>query len=229
MKVKVVVQRVRLGAEQHRVIRPARPLNNAALHDHGLEGYNVYVDREDGRRVGTLWLLAARSPRSLVYLPLRATPPPPGIGDDWAPEHPLDLVLAHHSLQFRPSHWKRVRQRITAGNAPRELRTAGVPDRDLLSDEEIDYSALHHRDNRDVLRQHRYAETLFVTGSTAAFREAASHFFAVAKEGPPAVAGNSLYLPVGSNHHVCSQFSWPRSASRENREIHVEYCPRWTR
>ncbi|WP_174567381.1 hypothetical protein, partial [Actinomadura kijaniata] len=217
-----------LGAERHRVIRPAKPLNNAALHDHGFNHYDMYVDRADGRRAGTLWLLAARSPRSMVYLPMRATPHPPDIGCDWFPEGPLDLVLLHHSLQFPPSRWKRVRERITRANTPRELRTAGVPDSDLPTDEEVNYPAFSYQENRDVLRQHRYAETLFLTGSAAAFREAARHFFAVAKHGPPAAARDSLYLSVGCNYHVCRQFYWPHIDPRGNREIHFAYCPTWT-
>ncbi len=227
LRVKIIVQRVRLGAERYRVIRPATPLRNAALHNH--EDYHMFVDRVDGRRVGALWLLAARSPRSLVYLPMRTTPCPPGIGDDWCLDRPLDLVLSHHSLQFPPSRWKRVRERMTAGNAAREVQTAGVPDRDLPADEEIDYQALNYRDNRDVLHQRLHAETLFLTGSAAAFREPARHFFAVAEEGPPAAAGDSIYLPGGCNYHVCRNFYWPHLDYRGNQEIYVEYCPRWTR
>ena len=230
MRIKITVQRVSLGAEQYRVVRPATPLNNAALHAHRDDVYDMYVDRVDGQRLGTLWLLAARSRRSLVYLPMRATPPPPGIGvDDHFPERPLDLVLVHHSLQFPPSRWKRIRERITAGNASRRLQTAAVPDSDLPTDEEIDHPARNHQEHRDVLHQRLHAETLFLTGSTAAFREQARHFFALAKEGPPAAAGNSLYLLGGCNYHVCRGFDWTYREPRGSCRVHVEYCPRWTR
>lgn len=228
MRVKIIVQRVRLDAERYRVIRPAKPLRNAALHDHDRH-FSMLVDRADGRRVGALWLLAARSPRSLVYLPMRATPCPPDIGDEDYPNAPLDLVLAHHSVQFPPSRWKRVRERITAGNAPREVRTAGAPDSDLPADEEINYRVLNFRDNRDVLLQRLHAETLFLIGSTAAFRQSARHFFTVAREGPPAAARSSVYLQGACNYHFCQNFYWPHLDSRGNRDIHIEYCPRWSR
>ncbi|MGY5133096.1 hypothetical protein ACWGJW_11935 [Streptomyces nigrescens] len=146
---------MRLGSEEFRVIRPAAPLNNGALYETG-HRYELYVDRVDGRRIGTLWLLAARSPRSLVYLPMRASPTAPGTG--WRDEKPLDLVLAHRSLQFRPSRWKRLRDRITAGNAPRELRTAGVPESDVLPDQEVDHALLSRQRNGDLLRQRVHAE-----------------------------------------------------------------------
>jgi hypothetical protein len=230
-RVKITTQQVRLGAEEFRVIRPAAPLHNGALYDTA-HHYDIYVDRTDSQRIGALWLLAARSPRSLVYLPMRATPSAPGVNVNWhkqqCPDRPLDLVLSHHSLQFPPSHWKQIRQKITAGNAARVPRTAQVPNTDLPSDKDIDHRAINRRDNRDVLRQRVHAETLFLTGSTSAFRESARHFFAVAQEGPPAAAGPT-YIPGSCNYHVCRQLYWPNLDVREGQDIHIEYCPSWAK
>ncbi|HUR03177.1 MAG TPA: hypothetical protein VM347_11595 [Nonomuraea sp.] len=231
VQVKIAVHHVRLGAAEFRVIRPAKPLANGALYDTGSQ-YHMYADRADGRRIGALWLLAARSPRSLVYLPMRATPAAPGVNADWdkeerCPDRPLDLVLVHHSLQFPPSRWKQVRKRITAGSPPCEIGTASVPDSDLPADEEIDYRALNYQENKDTLHQRVHAETLFLTGSTAAFRQPARHFFAVAKEGPPAAA-TSLYISGGCNYHVCRLFYWPHLDPGGGQDIHLEYAPRWT-
>lgn len=227
LRVKVAVQRVRLGGEEFRVIRPVAPLNNAALYETD-QRYEIYVDRTDGRRMGTLWLLAARSPRSLVYLPMRATPTAPGTG--WRDEKPLDLVLTHRSLQFRQSRWKRLRQHIAAGNAPRELRTASVPESDVLPDQMIDQVAPSNRRHGDLLRPHLHAETLFLTGTTRAFRESARHLFAVTTEGPPAAA-TELYLPgPGCNYHVCRTFSARKGLHAHTREdFHVVFSPRWVR
>ncbi|MGW1616591.1 hypothetical protein ACWCQZ_45625 [Streptomyces sp. NPDC002285] len=100
-RVKIITQQVRLGAEEFRVIRPAVPLRSGALYDTA-HHYDIYVDRTDGQRIGALWLLAAQSPRSLVYLPMHATPAVPGVNVDWhkqqCPDRPLDMVLSHHSL-----------------------------------------------------------------------------------------------------------------------------------
>ncbi|MGW5445022.1 hypothetical protein [Streptomyces asiaticus] len=211
LRVKIAVQRVRLGGEEFRVIRPAAPVDNGALYATDRR-YEMYVDRADGRRIGALWLLAARSPRSLIYLPLRVTPTAPGIG--WRDERPLDLVLAHSSLQFRPSRWKRLRKRITAGNAPRGLQTASMPESDLQSD--------HAQRNAEPLRQHIHAETLFLTGTTRAFRESARHVFAVTNEGPPAAA-TQLYLPgPGCNYHTCRSLGLHAGG-----DFHMAYSPRW--
>jgi len=140
-KMKIAVQRVRVGGDEHRVISPAAPLRNGALYTngYGAHWYDMYVDRADGHRIALLWLLAARSPRSLVYLPMRRTPPAPDVDTDMSRpvtawhemSRPLDLVLAPRSVQFPPSRWKAVRERITAWNAPRELRTARIPAADL--------------------------------------------------------------------------------------------------
>ncbi|NUU21663.1 MAG: hypothetical protein HOV68_09140 [Streptomycetaceae bacterium] len=225
LRVKVAVQRVRVGTEEYRVISPARPLRNAVLNRAYNDGYDMYVDRTDGRRVGTLLLLAARSPRSLVYLPLRANPPVPGSGwDDH--ETPLDVVLAHRAVQFRASRWKRIRAVIRAGNTPRELRTAAVPERDLTVDGDIDWAV---SGDRYVLRQHVHAETLVLSGAGGGFREAAREIFALAAQGPRVAARHRIYLPGGCNYHVCRcLYAW--GDLRPDREqIHVEFQPRWAR
>lgn len=229
LRVRVVVQKVRLAGTKYRVIRPAEPLRNGALYRAGSH-YEMYVDRTDGRRIGTLWLLAARSPRSLVYLPMRATPPVPGIGVDG--ERPLDLVLAPRTAPLRPSRWKRIRACLRAANAARELHTAGVPERDL-PDLDADYVVPDDPKRADefLLRKDVYAETLLLTGGAAAFREGAKEIFAVTKYGPPAAA-TGLYIPGGCNYHVCRPvYDWDLDPQdiREWEQLHVEFCPRWTR
>ncbi|SDN24540.1 hypothetical protein SAMN04487981_104193 [Streptomyces sp. cf386] len=159
-------QHDRLG----RVIRPPRPLRNGALykaHSHD----EMHVDRTDGRRIGTLRLLAARSPRSLVYLPMR-TAPTVGVGEEDG--QPLDLVLALRTVQLRPSRWKRIREHLNTGNTVRELHTASVPERDL-PDLDADYIIPDNpkEANEFLLRKNICAETLLQTGGTAAFREGA--------------------------------------------------------
>ncbi|WP_405676076.1 hypothetical protein OG292_14200 [Streptomyces sp. NBC_01511] len=231
LRLKINVHKVRLGGEEYRVISPFGPLRNGALYRYGTNQYNMYVDRPDGRRIGALWLLAARSPRSLVYLPTRAPAKEFGgaYGDEWG-ETPLDLVLAHRAVQFRPSRWKELRARMRAGNAPREVRTASLPEGELPADTpEIEYAAPSDPANRNLLHQHVHAETLFLTGGAAAFRESAPHIFAVTKEGPPAAA-TELYLSGGCNYHVCrSLYHWPDLDARERDQIHVEFCPPWSR
>ncbi|MEU7897399.1 hypothetical protein AB0B45_31625 [Nonomuraea sp. NPDC049152] len=68
-----------------------------------------------------------------------------------------------------------------------------------------------------------HAETLFLTGSTAAFRQPV---FTVAKEGPP-TAATSLYIS-GACNYVCRLFYWPNLDPGGGQDIHLEYAPRWT-
>ncbi|MEW1841936.1 hypothetical protein AB0392_28675 [Nonomuraea angiospora] len=226
LRLKVAVQRGRLGGTDFRVIRPARPLKNGALYK-ARHWYEMYADRTDGRRIGTLMLLAARSPRSLIYLPMRTTPTTPGVG--WDNEKPLDLVLTHRAVQFRPSRWKQLRERINAGNAPRELRTASIPARDLLADHGLKTSARSDPKHSNLLHQAVYAETLFLTGGTTAFREAAQEIFAVSKDGPPH-AVMEHYVPGACNYHVCrSLYEWPDLEEHDWDQFHVEFCPQWAR
>ncbi|MEU9114294.1 hypothetical protein AB0D04_21535 [Streptomyces sp. NPDC048483] len=227
-RVKIAVQRVRLGGRDYRVIRPAGPLKNGALYRQD-DSYDMYVDRTDGRRIGTLFLLAARSPRSLVYLPMRNTATSPGA--DCGDERPLDLVLAHPEVQLRPSRWKQLRTRINAGNAPRELRTARVPERDLP---DLDAAFVFPDDPKeaDALspRRHVYADTLILTGHAVAFRDGAKEIFAVTRDGPPEAA-TKLYIPgPGCNYHVCRcVFDWDTPDGRGWEPLHAQFTPAWAR
>jgi len=225
LRAKVVIQRLRLGSDEYRVIRPARA-RNVALYAADGNHYELHVDRADGRQLGTLLMLAARSPRSLVYLPLRSNPDVPDIG--LPDEQPLDLVLVPRARQFRPAHWKRLRTRITAANAPRELRTASVPENDLTKDIASDRLP---SDGRYTLRQHLYAETLFLTGASGTFREAARHVFALAAHGPPLVAGyyGDDYYAWGCNYHHCSTlYDWDELPD-DWRQVHMAFHPTWAR
>ncbi|MDA2809859.1 hypothetical protein O4J56_04340 [Nocardiopsis sp. RSe5-2] len=225
---KIAVQKVRLAGREYRVIRPAGPLRNGALyttHRH----YEMYVDRADGRRIATLWLLAARSPRSLVYLPMRTSPPVSSVYQE--DEEQLDLVLAPRTVQLRPSRWKRIRERLNAGNAPRELRTASVPERDVPApgaDRVIPDDPKEA--GRFLLRREVLAGTLLLTGGSEAFREGAKEILAVAKDGPPHAATRH-YIPGACNYHVCRPiYDWDADDRWRHWEVlHVEYCPQWAR
>jgi hypothetical protein len=227
LRVKIVVQRVRLAGAEYRVIRPARPLKNGALYK-AAGHYHMYVDRTDGRRIGTLWLLAARSPRSLVYLPMRTAPTAPDIG--WENEQPLDLVLAPRTVQLRPSRWKRIRELLNRANAPREIRTASVPERDLPDPDPDRMIPDDPKEaNQFLLRKHVYAETLLLTGGTAAFREGAKDIFDVTKDGPPHAA-TGYHIPGACNYHVCRGiYDWDFPDTPHWEQLHVEFCPPWAR
>ncbi|MCF2527248.1 hypothetical protein LZ495_08480 [Yinghuangia sp. KLBMP8922] len=205
------------------MIRPVRT-KNVALYAAEGGNYGLCVDRADGRQLGTLLMLAARSPRSLVYLPLRSTPGVPGIGPP--DEQPLDLLLVPRAQQFRPAHWKALRARITAGNAPRELRTASVPESDLGKD----VACSRPPGERHTLRQHLHAETLFLTGSSGAFRKAARHVFALTADGPPIAAKyRDLYYAWGCNYHHCTNlYDWEELPD-DWRQIHLIFHPTWAR
>ncbi|MFI6288093.1 hypothetical protein ACIBCM_25670 [Streptomyces sp. NPDC051018] len=226
---KVTVQHVRVDGEPYRVISPAAPLGNGALLHHDSDNlYNLYVDRADGRRVGALWLLAARSPRSLVYLPMRATPTPPDTG--YQGERPIDLVIAHRAVQFRLSRWKRLRARLNTVHVPRSTQTARVPERDMPAEAlDADYRPPPDPEGRDLLDRRLHADTLFLTGTPAALRLAAADVFAVARDGPP-FAARGWYYTDGCNYHLCrTVYHWEDRHGHVDDLFHVSFCPTWTR
>lgn len=211
------IHRVRLGADEYRVLRPDRPARGGYLHDRW--SADMYVDREASQQLVAAWGLAARSPRSLVYVPMRGNPVPPGLPED--PAHPaaapLDLVLVHHRLQFPPSRWKAVRARLGAG----QPHTAKLPETDF-DDEAAQLHPLHGTDAfRDHLLFDRAADTLFVIGSTAAFRATTAAVHEL-------IAEETAFLRDDEGHHFCVELSsgpWHRRRTRGqvSAGLHIQY------
>ncbi|WP_307835263.1 hypothetical protein [Streptomyces adelaidensis] len=213
------VHKVRLGGEEVRVIRSAAPTRLALRDDR--RWLSMYADRAGAEQLVALWALAARSARSLVYLPMRANPAPDGIASDGEPVA-LDLVLVHHSPQFPTASWKDVRARLGVGRP----HTTATPDDDFPDETAIDYERWHHPTYRDHLGFTIAAHTLFVTGSPTAFREQGTALRALTDEAP-----SHLHRHPNATH-FCVELApgpWSRPQHRRNvpGNLHIQYAGAW--
>jgi hypothetical protein len=210
----VLVSTVALGGKRYRVVRPARPPAFAGLRE-GRLGAQFCVDKNSAAMFAMAWGLAARSPHTIVYLPLRAS----AAADpcDWG--RPLDLVLLHHSLAFPPSRWKDVRARLGAGSPHNvTLPTGTWPSRPAA-----DHHRMWHHGYRDHLRWSVAADTLVLTGSREAYELRAEQVRELAEDGP-------AHRAQEPETHCCTEIpmgAWPRYPRRRHdyAELHVQYCP----
>ncbi|MDN3022573.1 hypothetical protein [Streptomyces sp. S.PB5] len=218
MRLGITEHRVRLGAEEYRVLRTAG-LRRARCYDAG-RWVEVWVDRAAAAELAAAWLLAARSPRSLVHLPLRGRGERPRIGRPLPEPHQArDLLLVHHSRQFPTSRWKEVRGRLGHGS-PRtvEFRAADFPSGADRAGPESLHAGFHDR-----LRLTIAAGTLVLTGSALAFADVAADFLDLADTGPAEHRRRQ-----GNGGHACVELR-PSSGllDRSMPAMHVEYCPDW--
>lgn len=207
---------VRLGGDTnrrdtYRVIRPARPLTHAVLFDDAWS-FEMTVDKRTAVMLATAWALAARSPNSIVYLPMRGA----GATEYEHDGQRLDLVFLHHRLGFPPARWKEVRARLGAG-AP---HTVTVPAGSLPGIETAEHRRALHRGFRDHLLYEVAADTLFVTGSRSAYDRQAEDIREFVEQGPAELARNP-------GAHVCAEILLGRLWSRQRRNppvyLHVHY------
>jgi hypothetical protein len=141
LRVPLRVHHVSATTRLRRVLVPASPLAGthltALLWQHAGA---LFTSRGEVVRLGALFRLAAVSPHSAVFLPLRDDPPPAGsFAESWGSQSGLaDLVVHRQDVPLRPSAWPSVRGRLRRGvphtalaPAPRELHATGcrVPDR----------------------------------------------------------------------------------------------------
>jgi hypothetical protein len=224
VRLPVTVHRGRVDGREFRVLRPAPVPPHALVVDHSWH-LDICLDAAAAEVLAALWLLAARSPRTLVHLPSRSNrmPDAPGaaLPDDLGA--PLDLVLLHHSLHFAPAGWKRLRARLDAGRP----HTATLPGASVLAAAEQaretestgDPGRRHHRENRDLFHQRVHAETLFMIGSAPVFRATARLFASIAAHSPG-------HVPRGRHDaHFCTEFHVNDGvlARPDARGLHVEH------
>ncbi|MFF6786513.1 hypothetical protein [Streptomyces sp. NPDC012510] len=204
------------------MVRPAPapvPARLALRDDH--HWLSMYVDRDGAEQLLALWALAARSARSLVHLPIRANPVPDGVVGDGVPVS-LDLVLLHHSLGFPTASWKRVRSRLDAGRPG----TTATPDQDFPDEAAIDHRRREYRSFRDHLAFDIAAHTLFVVGSSTAFREHGTALRGLVDQAP---SYPQRYPHAG---HFCVElgagpWSRPRNRPRVPGLLHIQYSGDW--
>ncbi|MER5458333.1 hypothetical protein ABT008_26545 [Micromonospora sp. NPDC002389] len=209
---RVLVSTVRLGHQQHRVVRPARVPGSAGLYE-GRLGAQFCLDAPTATMFALAWGLAARSPYTIVFLPLRRT----GSRDDRGWGRPLDLILVHHRLAFPPSRWKQVRTRLGPGRP----HTVDLPAGAWPSLSTAEHRRGWHQEFRDHLRWDIAAETLVLTGSRAAFEREAEQVRALAEECP----AHQARVP---GTHCCAEIGmgrlrWHPDRRRPYAELHAQY------
>ena len=208
----VMVSTVRLGCRQYRVVRPAKTPRFAGLYE-GRLGAQFCLDRATAVMFAEAWGLVARSPRTIIYLPLRRAEFP--THHVWG--RPLDLVLLHHRLAFPPSRWKQVRSRLGAGRP----HSIVLPSHAWPSRSIADHRQTWHQEFRDHLRWDIAADTLLLTGSREAFELAADQVRALVEECP-------AHRARTPGTHCCAEIGMGRTRRYPDRrrpyaELHVEY------
>ncbi|NNH75241.1 hypothetical protein HLB23_36235 [Nocardia uniformis] len=204
---RTLVSTVRLGRNEYRVVRPARPIGHAPLHE-GYHGAQITVDKAAALTLGMAWSLAARSPHTIVYLPLRHN----GVGCNIygsGKEPPLDLVLLRHSLRFPVSRWKELRAKLGSGR-PHTVTCRGLPQ---AADLGAVFAARYHREFKDILRHDITADTLFLVGSRTAFEVEGYALRELVEECPQ-------HMHERPDAHCCAEIS----VDGLPQWLHVEYC-----
>ncbi|GGY45172.1 hypothetical protein [Streptomyces tanashiensis] len=134
----------------------------------------------------------------------------------------LDLVLVHHSLQFPTASWKQVRSRLGAGRP----HTAATPDDDFPDAGAVDHGRRYHPTYRDHLGFDIAAHTLFVVGSSTAFREHGTALRGLVDEAP-----SHRHRHPGAGHFCVEFSSGPWSRPRTRRHVpgvlHIQYSEDW--
>ncbi|WP_329789548.1 hypothetical protein V1227_35540 [Lentzea sp. DG1S-22] len=194
---RTLVTTVRLGPEEYRVVQPAKPLEHAPLYE-GYMGVESCVTKASALGIAMAWAFAMRSPRTLVYLPLRQSDCE--CRGNGGPA--LDLVLLHHSLGFRLSTWRDVRARLRGGR-PHTVVSRAIPREHPPPEWE-----------REELRAEIVEGTVFVVGGKAAFQAGGQAFRQLVEDCP-------RHMHEAPGTHCCAEVM---AKGRHENWLHVVYC-----
>lgn len=205
---RTLVSNVRLGRDEYRVVRPARPSAHASMHLASC-GVSVTVNKAAARELAMAWAFAMRSPRTLVYLPLRHADCECRM---YAADNDIsvDLVLLHHSLGFPASRWKDVRARLRGGR-PHTVVCQGLP----RAVDVIRRGETRYREFRDELRYHFAADTVFFTGSWKAFALGGDELLEMVEDWP-------RLMHERQREGFCAEIEARGMGERE--QLHIQYC-----
>ncbi|WP_203749525.1 hypothetical protein [Cellulomonas chitinilytica] len=188
LELKASVQTVRLGSAAYRVVRPADPLTGWLV-DRQIcwNSFDGALDAHSFRALTIAWAFAARSPRTITYLPIASD------GTE-STALCLELVLVHHWLQLPASRWKSLRSRLGPGH----VETIVLPPSAYDGREDAD--SWYHRENRDRFSHSVAAGTLVLAGSRPTFERDLAQLVELVEDGPAELAT----LP---DRHVCVELA----------------------
>lgn len=211
---RTAISTVRLGGQEVRVVRAAKAPRHAWLGE-AYTGWELLADRSAAADLAAAWWLAARSPRMVVWLPLRQSPT--ACGEQTAHRR-LDLVLMHHSLGLAPSQWPGIRARLGPGR-PHKVTLPANAFREFSREE---HQSVLHQEDRDHLAWREHADTLFLTGSRLGFERQANDVKRLAEDTAAELARHPDWL-------CCAEIEaggFDRWRSRRNGYsiLHVHAC-----
>jgi hypothetical protein len=149
------------------VSKPVEPIHRFQASGRANAEWHVLGDSQGFRQLSLWALLAADLDDEIMWIPKS--------GDRFATLQSgfeaCDLVLCHHKLQLRPSHWKEARSYFQN----EKLQTRSVTtDRETTDPEQ--FQRMKAPPGEDVADFHLHANTVFITGSKLVFRILAEAF-----------------------------------------------------
>jgi hypothetical protein len=135
-------------------------------------GLIIFGDTECLRKLAYLFIFIAQRKGTILYVPLKHRGLTKFLKRQAGDQAAVDLVIAHHSLQFKPKAWKPIRNGYRYRS--HEYRSCVIEEMILKRADAIDRRTFSYRDNKDVLDLRLFAQTAFLIGSARVFEAVAA-------------------------------------------------------
>lgn len=165
--------------KQYKVLIPTIQNKNTYIVESDSKAYMLYANKNDLIKLAGLLVFATQNKDTIIYLPTKKNHFTDYLKSIFNIDNGLDLVILHHSIQFKHKCWKEIRKRIN-NKTKESYRINELEYRDLDWEE---HRVFYYKENKDFLDVKEHFDTVFMIGSSKVFSSISSYCLSVAKKG----------------------------------------------
>ncbi|MCR8843337.1 hypothetical protein NQ117_06545 [Paenibacillus sp. SC116] len=181
MTITIKKYEITLGKKIYKVITTAEPVQDMYVLKTNTQGGIILGNETSLHTLENMFLLSSITKDSLVYFNTRSTEVTDYyLLDRWSIEDKgNDLVLLHHSIQFKTNDWKEIRNLI------RKTKDFKIEQYDFNKniDRKSNLAKYWYREHKDYLDIRENYETLFLIGSQEVFENISNDANSIKNEG----------------------------------------------
>ena len=179
MVIKFWTNKVIYLGKQYKVLIPILQNKDTYIVESNSKTYMLYANKNDLIKLAGLLVLATQNKDTIIYLPTKQNHFTGYLKSIFDIDNGLDLVILHHSIQFKHKFWKEIRKRIYY-KTKESYKINEFEFKDLDWEE---HRGFYYKENKDFLDVKEQFDTVFMIGSSTVFSSISSYCLSVAENG----------------------------------------------
>ncbi|MEI5908412.1 hypothetical protein WAK64_15280 [Bacillus spongiae] len=164
MKAKFITTFISYNGKKLQILKPVIKFENTYVIETAPKVFIIFGNEEELKLLANLFNLVSCQKDVLIYLPVKKKSIPTYLKNWSNYVKQRDLVILHHSTQFKTKNWKQLREKIRKSHKviSLDLRLPTWDKNQLRKD----FERINYKENKEFLDLKIYAETLFMMSSS---------------------------------------------------------------